>query len=54
MNLRRIVMLMCVVMLSAMLKDLVVPRECLEAWVDRWLGQRSHVVAQRQLPGDVE
>ena len=47
MPLKRALLLISVLVLAALLRDLVLPREILEDWVDRWLGRQDAVTQQR-------
>ncbi len=44
MELKRAVFLVSVILLSVVLRDVVLPPECLEEWVSRWLGKIAHEV----------
>ena len=50
---KRVLFLLGVLLLSAVLRDMVVPREFLEEWMGRWLGGRSAQSSTHKHPGDL-
>lgn len=49
MELKRILLLVGVVLASLVLKDIVLPRECLEEWIDQCLDAASHLARRHGL-----